>query len=165
MTLENLYMLSQILAVFFVAPSLIYLALQVRQNTSQLRAAARYQFVEASGQLNALIAGDKDTASVYRRGLENLDSLDDDERMQLTFFLGQFYQIYSVMFELHEDRLLQDSQWYNIRKDLLMLLRSPSGAMVWEEFGKAGFDPKFVAFLESLKESDEASYSLGGPKG
>ena len=45
MTLNDVYLLSQIAAVILIAPSILYLALQVRQNTQQLRATARFQWV------------------------------------------------------------------------------------------------------------------------
>lgn len=160
MTLNDAYLVSQIAAAVLVAPTLLYLALQVRQNTKQLKAAARYQFVEATGQMNAVMAGDKSAASVFRRGIENYDSLDADERMQFLVFIGQHMQIHSVMFELREDGLLPESQWRNVRKDILTIVRSDGGRRVWEEFGKTGLDPKFVACVERLVASAEATYDM-----
>ncbi len=160
MTLNDAYLVPQIAAAVLVAPTLLYLALQVRQNTKQLKAAARYQFVEATGQMNAVMAGDKSAASVFRRGIENYESLDADERMQFLVFIGQHMQIHSVMFELHEDGLLPESQWRNVRKDILTIVRSDGGRRVWEEFGKAGLDPKFVACVESLVASAEETYDM-----
>ncbi len=160
MTLNDVYLVSQIAAAVLVAPTLLYLALQVRQNTVQLRAAARYQFVEASGQLLAVLCGSTATASVFRRGLESFDGLDPDERMQFFVFVGQFFQIYSVMFELHADRLLPDSQWHNVRKDIVSVLSSPGGQRVWEDFAMKGLDPKFVAFVAALRTGAEPSYDM-----
>ena len=57
MTLNDIYLLSQIVAAILVAPTLLYLAVQVRQNTRQMRANASFQWIEASGQMNALVAG------------------------------------------------------------------------------------------------------------
>lgn len=105
MTLNDIYLVSQIAAAVFVAPTLLYLALQVRQNTLQMRAAARFQWVEASGQMNALLGGDTAAASVFRRGWDDPGQLDADEKMQFLVFLGHFMQIYSTMFELHQDGL------------------------------------------------------------
>lgn len=160
MTLNDAYLLSQIAAAMLVAPTLVYLALQVRQNTAQLRAVARYQFVEASGQMNTLTAGNPQMASLFRRGIANLDALNEDERMQFTVFVGHFLQIYSVMFELHKDRLLPDSQWYNIRMDLASLLGSPGGRRVFETFGRTGLDPAFIAMLDALTKDVAAPYDI-----
>ncbi|GJL92949.1 hypothetical protein [Hyphococcus sp.] len=160
MTLNDVYLVSQIAAAVLVAPTILYLALQVRQNTVQMRAAARFHWVEASGQFNALVAGDKPTASMFRRGWENPDNLDDDERMQFIVHLGQFMQIYSTMYELHQDKLLPDTQWHNCRKDMIAVLSSPGGRYVWELFGKKGLDPAFVAYMDSLGDAGESSFDL-----
>jgi len=160
MTLNDAYLVSQIAAAILVAPTLLYLALQVRQNTKQLKAAARYQFVEATGQINAVMAGDKSAASVFRRGISDYASLDEDERWQFLVFIGQHMQIHSVMFELYEDGLLPETQWHNVRKDILTIVRSDGGKRIWEEYGRTGLDPEFVAYVERARASAEATYDM-----
>lgn len=160
MTLDDIYLISQIAAAALVAPTLLYLALQVRQNTTQMRAMARFQWVEASGQFNALTAGSLQAASVFRRGWENPDDLDDDERTQWIVHIGHFMQIYSTMFELHREKLLPDTQWHNCRKDMIAVMNSSGGLYVWETFGKHGLDPGFAAYMEGLKGSTETSFDL-----
>jgi len=157
MTLNDAYLISQIAAAGLVVPTLIYLALQIRQNTKQLRAAARYQFIEATGQMNALTGGSKQAASVLRRGLESLEGLDPDEAMQFFIIVGQFYQIHSAMFELNRDKLLPDSQWSNVRHDLTSLLSSPGGLHVWKSLGEKSFDSTFVEYVELLRSRTETA--------
>ena len=149
-----------VIAVIAVVASLLYLGLQVKQNTDQAKAAARYQFVEATGQLNAVIAGDKSAASVFRRGLEDIDTLDADERFQFLVFVGHFFQIYSVMFELHEDDLLPASQWHNVKKDILSIVGTEGGRKIWAGFGNIGLDPKFSGFVNRLIADGEETYDL-----
>ena len=160
MNLNDIYLFTQISAAILVVPTLLYLALQVHQNTKQLKAVARHQFVEATGQMNAVIVADKSAASMLRRGFENFKSLDADERLQFAFFIGQQMQIHSVMFDLHEDGLLPDSQWHNVCKDILTIVRSDGGQCIWDEFGRKGLSPKFVAYVERLVSSDEATYDM-----
>ncbi len=160
MTLNDAYLVSQIIAAILVAPTLLYLALQVRQNTKQLRAAARYQFVEATGQINAAMAGDTRAASVFGRGIGNYESLNEDERWQFLIIIGQHMQIHSVMYELFQDGLLPETQWTNVCKDILSVVRSDGGKRIWEEFGKKGLDPQFVAFVERLAAGADATYDI-----
>jgi len=162
MTLENIYLVTQIAAVIALAPSLIYLALQVKQNTAQLRASARYQFVEATGMMNAAVVGSPQSVSVFRRGLGG-ETLDADEALQFTMMTGQYFQIYSVMFELWTDKLLPDSQWYAVRKDLVTVMASPGGRRIWDEVMSTALDTEFVSLVESLASSGEKSYSIISP--
>lgn len=90
-----------------VVASLIYLATQVRQSNRQIRAAARYSFLDAYGQLSASMIENKDATSVYRRGLAG-ESLDEDEAMQFFFNLGQWINTWSVMYELYEEGQLPE---------------------------------------------------------
>jgi hypothetical protein len=159
MTLENIYLVTQIVAVIALVPSLIYLALQVKQNTSQLRASARYQFVEATGMMNAAVVSGLQPASTFRRGLAG-EALDADESMQFLIMTGQYFQIYSVMFELWTDKLLPDSQWHAVRKDLVTLMASPGGRRIWDDVMSTALETKFVNLVESLASSGEQSYSI-----
>lgn len=160
MTLNEAYLVSQMAIAVLGVPTLLYLALQVRQNTKQMRANASFQWVAASGQMNALVAGDTQAASVFRRGWEDPATLSDDERMQYLVHVGHFMQIYSTMYELHEDGLLPDTQWHNCRKDIASMMSSKGGRWVWETFGRRGLDPAFVAYVEKLKDSGETPYDL-----
>lgn len=161
MSLNDAYLFSQIVAVFLVVPTLLYLALQVRQNTLQMRATARFQWVEASGQFNALVAGNLQAASVFRRGWDNPDTLDDDERMQFLVHIGHFMQVYSTMFELHQEKLLPDTQWYNCRQDMISMMNSVGCLWVWERYGRAGLHPEFVAYMEGLRTVGAPAFNLG----
>lgn len=165
MSLESIYFLSQISAAAAVVGSLLYLAVQVRNSNAQGRAAARYAFVQAMGEVNLAIAQEKETASVFRRGLESSDALDDDERMQLWMIVGQYANTWSVMYELHEDGMLPDKQWWAVRKDMLSVLTSQGGRVFWKLFGVKGFDPAFVKYVDSLINEGEESYELLAKEG
>ncbi len=62
--LEQIYYVSQLVAVAALVPSIIYLAVQVHQNTAQARAGANYQFLEASGHISMILASDRDAGVI-----------------------------------------------------------------------------------------------------
>lgn len=74
--------------------------------------------------------------------------------------IGSFLSIYGVMYELHQDKLLPDSQWRVVKNDLISALGSPGGRSVWESYGKHGLAPEFVAYAGRIATSGEASYDL-----
>ncbi len=100
MTLNDIYLISQVVAVAALIPSVLYLAVQVRQNTLQARANAAYQFLEATGSINSIPMGNIETARVIRRGLEDISVLDADERLQFIWFAGQHFTIHSTVYAL-----------------------------------------------------------------
>lgn len=160
MTLNDAYLVSQIAAAIFVAPTLLYLALQVRQNTAQMRATASRQYLEASKDLNLGIIQNKEVASVYRRGCDDLQSLNADEKTQFFFYIGQFYQTFSTMFDLWEAGELPESAWHTIRKHIISMMSMAGTRHVFDVWAREGLAPEFIAYVDTLCAASEATYSL-----
>ena len=162
MTLNDIYLVSQIAAATLVAPTLLYLALQVRQNTRQMRAIANHQYLETSKDLNLALIQNTQTASVYRRGCEDFNSLNADEKTQFFFYVGQYFQTFSNMFDLWKGRTLPDSSWHIIRKHIISMMAMPGTRHIWESWARTGLTAGFVDYVETLSVSGEATYSLKG---
>jgi len=159
-TLNDIYLASQVVAVAALIPSVLYLAVQVRQNTLQARASAAYQFLEASGNINAIPIGNKQTARVVRRGIEDISVLDADEKLQFTWFIGQHLTTHNTLYELYRNKTLPESQWHPIKKDIITILATNGGRAIWDDFAAEGLSPDFIAYVEGLLESGESSYSV-----
>ena len=132
MTLEQYAYLAEILAAVLIVPSLVYLAIQIRQSNAQQQASARYAFVEAMADINLAIAQSESTASVWRRGLASTDSLNDDELMQFWSFMGQYNNAWMVLFHLRDDGLLPDNQWAVVMCDVQSVMSSNGGKAFWK---------------------------------
>jgi len=159
MNWEAVGAVAEILGAVAVVASLLYLGRQIHQANAQSQAGARYSFIDAYGQLNLTVAGNKELASVFRRGMQGLD-LDEDEAIQYFAFLGQFLNTRSVLFDLHIERQLPDTQWTNIRKDIITLLSSSGGRSFWEDVGKLGVHDDFRNEVEKILASEETSYKI-----
>lgn len=109
MTLNDLYLVSQIAIAAIGVPTLAFLAVQVRQNTKQLRANASHQFLETNKDLNIAMVGNKAAASVYVRGMKDFNALDEAERLQFVLWTGQYYQTFSNMFDLWKSGALPET--------------------------------------------------------
>ncbi len=131
----------------------------VRHANRQTEAAARYAFLEAYGQLNTAIANNKDTSSVFRRGLSG-EGLDDDESMQFFSILGQWLNTWSVMYDLHIERQLPDGQWFLVRADIHSALSTVGGRAFWDGLATYAFQSRFVAMVDALLDGDGASYNI-----
>ena len=110
MNWEAIGAVAEILGAVAVVASLVYLGRQIHQSNAQSQADARYSFLDAYGQLSLTIAANKDLASVFRRGMQGLE-LDEDEAIQFFVCIGQYLNTWSVLFDLHEERHLPDTQW------------------------------------------------------
>ena len=102
--------------------TLIYLAIQTRGLNKQSKAETRYTFVDAMGEINMAIAQNEQSASVWRRGLDGAEQIDEDERMQFLMFLGKYCNLWSIMHQLRDEDLLPERQWLIVRNDLVSSL-------------------------------------------
>jgi hypothetical protein len=160
MTLNDAYLISQIAVAAIGVPTLIFLAIQVRQNTRQLRANAAHQFLETNKDLNIAMVGSKEAADVYVRGVKDFAALDEAERLQFMLWTGQYYQTFSNMHDLWKSGSLPETAWRPIRKHLIDMLAMPGTRHVWETFARDALPPAFIAYGDRLSASGETSYSL-----
>ena len=144
-----------------VVASLLYLARQIHLVSLQSQAAARYSFLDAYGMANATIANSKEAARVFHRGLEG-EELSEGEQMQFIVMVGQFLNTWGVMYDLHQEGQLPDSQWIVVRTDLLALFTTPGGNRFWQEIGRLNVADDFKKWVDDLIGGGEESYPFLG---
>lgn len=150
---------AEVLGAAAVVASLVYLGRQIRQANAQSQVDARYSFLDAYGQISLTIGENKDLASVFRRGMQGLE-LDEDEAIQFFVVIGQYLNMWSVLFDLHVERHLPDTQWTVIRKDIITLLSTPGCRTFWDDVGSLGVHDEFRNEVEKILASEEISYKI-----
>lgn len=159
MNWDALGAIGELIGAVAVVVTLLYIARQIHQTNVRSQATARYSLIEALGEVNLLIASDKQVASVLRRGLQG-DELDDDESIQFFALLGQFLNTASVLFDLYEDGLLPENQWLMIRKDIISIYSEPGGNKFWNETGRLGVHERFRDAVDETLAGNESSYKI-----
>ncbi len=142
-----------------VVASLLYLARQIHFSNLQSQAAARYSFLDAYGQANTTIAASRESAAVFERGLEG-GELADGERLQFIVMLGQFLNTWGVMYDLHQEGQLPESQWLVVRSDIHASFSTAGGRRFWDEIGRLNVSTAFAQSVEELLNEGEAPYSM-----
>lgn len=160
MNWEAIGALAEVLGSVAVLVTLVYLAVQTRSINKQSQAEARYAFVDAMAEINTVIAQSKETASVWRRGLDDVASLDEDEKMQFAMFVGQYANLWSVMHQLHRDSQLPETQWQIVRNDIASILKTDGGRYFWEMGGEQAFDAEFVGFINDELATPDMPYDM-----
>src|SRR6266480_1926509 len=92
MTLSDLANLGQIIGAVAVVISLIYVALQIRQNTNAVRSATAQSVHEHFASWYHLIAADAELCRIAANGLRDYQSLSENER---TRFIAVFMSFLS----------------------------------------------------------------------
>jgi hypothetical protein len=155
MNLESLGNLGDFLGGIAVIATLIYIALQVRQNTVQiaqnsdwLRTQTYRTDQNAHVAATQLVASDASLATIYRKGTADPDTLTDDEWTRLTFYYGLMFGNYQTSLYQYEQGLLDKELWPNLVAIMTMMLRSPDGARYWQESGFS-HTARFQEFVEN----------------
>ena len=86
MNWEAVSALGQVVGAFAVVLTLVYLAAQVRQNTSGVKIGATAGAIAAIQEWNYLFISDSSVRQVFRIGLNGMEILSEDESLQFATF-------------------------------------------------------------------------------
>lgn len=101
MVLEQWANVAEVVGVIGLIVSLLYVAQQVRLNREQLQSDAASRYYEKIYDVFKSVALDREFADIWRKGADELDSLDDTDRLRATLWevaaLNLWAQWYSEM--------------------------------------------------------------------
>ena len=148
MTLEALYYISQIVAVLAILGSLIFVGVQIRQNTKQAKAAAAQAVYENYANWYMWAGEDLTRAEIGMRGFKDIDSLSDEENaIFMATFMAQFAYIQSA-FYLWQDGSLKDDIWHSMEATLTTVFNTPGGRAFWQG-RRFSFTDAFATHIEA----------------
>jgi len=151
-TIQDLGSLGELVAAIATVVTLAYLAVQIRANTNAIRSESRGRISAQTQSYSAVIGGNRETASLFTRGLVDLDSLEVDEQTQFAFLFSML--VNQANDSHHEYRLgITDRETFMANGvSVLRLLRAPGGREYWRRHS-SDFSPPFQEFIGSeLKE-------------
>ena len=129
-----------------VVVSLAYLALQVRGQNNEARAAAMHEIYAGFRESIATFAK-RDQAEVMARANEDFDSLSDGDLIILISAAQVLLRLWEEAFHQHNQGRLDAHIWDVIADQYSSLLGNPAIGNVWE-LRKEFYDPRFRAYVE-----------------
>jgi hypothetical protein len=151
MRLEDAFFISQIVAGAAVTLSLVYVGLQVRQNTRSTRLAAVQAVQTAMGRLEELIVEDNGFADILRRGLtESVKDLGDTDRIRLNNFYRNVLRTHQAAHYQYRNSALDYSIWNPHARTLAAIFQADKGLRDHFEIERYMLDPSFVEFCDDL---------------
>jgi hypothetical protein len=133
MTLESVYFVTQIIAALAVVASLLYVGVQLKQNTQAIRAAA-VQSMAATVATNATnVAANPQNASLFRRGLTDFAELTEAEREQFVQLMNGIFLSQDSIFWLYSRGSFPEELWQRELGGLCAWLGTSGGKSAWEQ--------------------------------
>ena len=148
-TLETVSNIGEIFAAAMVVVSLIYVGLQVRQNTDVMRIGAAQDYVSSFHDIISIIVQTPDLASVWRRGLETIDTLDNYEEVQFLATMSMITRATQSSHYQWRNGALADGLWLGystLYSDLLVA----QGAKQFWRMRRHWFSPEFQDWVENV---------------
>jgi hypothetical protein len=157
MTLEAIYYFSQIVAVVGIFASLIFVGLQVRQNTKALKATSHHAVTDSFNAINNMIANDPAFARRWRLGMAGAEGLDEDERTSASFMMLGYMRIFETLYYQYTNGTLDKKLFEAELKTLKWSFTRNPGILAWWAVNPISLSAEFRAFIDGLIRDAQAS--------
>ena len=149
MTLEDLGNIGEFIAAIAVVVSLVYLAIQIRQNTNSVRTSTYQAVLDTAQRVNEYFT-DPRNERLYRLGRKDLRQLKEDEQAQFKALVGNVVSFYEALFLQHQNGAIDDDFFLNRFNSFHYIISQPGVRAVWEERGRTYFSSSFVRRVDEL---------------
>lgn len=149
MTLSDLAAIGGFLGGAAVVASLVFVGLQLRQNTQAMRAAASQAHAANLQQIVSDIVTDDDTARLFRVGLSGPERLTDDERVRFIALISSFFRFFEAARLQWRHGQLDPQHWHYVEYQMRDLVRQPGVQMYWR-MRKHWHSHEFCDWVEAL---------------
>ena len=143
MTIQELGSLGELIAAIATVATLVYLGLQIRQNTRALQHAGERATLEDANNWRANLIQHPEVAELYRKGLVDPSVLDATERLRFRMLLDALFVTWLFMFRVGH------ASGESNAPHITGTLAQPGGARYWAK-EKARFDAAFVQYIDGL---------------
>ena len=152
----TLQALAQIGGVIGVIASLIYVAIQIRNNARAVRASA-YQQLAANTSANwTVLAQNGDLTDIMLRGLDDFHTLSRLEKARFRFLAMAYLRHYENAWFQHNIGTLKEDDWLAIAADMDSFFSGPGARTVWPLVQNRS-NAKFRAHVTAIVERHAAS--------
>jgi len=147
MTIQDLGSIGELVAAIATLLTLIYLAIQIRQNTKQLRfTSSTTLWEDMNTAFDPVYMADN--LKIYHKGLTE-EPLEPHEKMAFMFFS---YRVFSHFYQMHKhvDEGNLDPEALDLQRGVIIsLLASPGTRTWWKDTGQHIFPPEFSQVVSS----------------
>jgi hypothetical protein len=151
MTIQEMGALGEMIGGIAVVISLIYVGLQVRQNSNSVRAASQIALRQLGTEITSQLAA-PDMARIYIQGLKDLSPLPAEDRVRFHSLMLSLFGVYEAYyFQVYFGIIPQELQPTRNHAMALFHLQKPGVRQWWDGGGRDQFSDKFVEKLEQAQ--------------
>lgn len=152
MTLQELGSLGEIIAALATIVTLIYLAVQIRQNTQSVRMSAETEMSHQFAQWSAQVVNNPDLGRIWDTAAGDMESLTDDEKRVYLWYVAELFFLYEGQFHLFDGGHIDEASW-GPKADFMIVLLKNDFVSNWWKSRMAPFSNKFFDYIDARRES------------
>ena len=163
MSLEDLGNIGELVAAIGVIASLIYLAVQIRQNTSNidfntkaLRGSTYTSHLQLRNEFQDLMLQNELLGDIWMKGMYRPGALDEIEANYFRNLAFRFFHNYESLVLMHRLGLIEDELFQSLNEANSRIFVRPGLQVHWGRY-RSQFAPSFQAFLDSLLLARQAA--------
>ena len=144
--------IGEIIGAFAVVISLIYLAVQIRNQNLESRAATVQQVLQNNAATISQLQ-DPELAQIWITGLEDIGSLSDVERLRFVIYITTVLRGYENSYFQWRSGRLDDETWFT----LMAVVRDVKSTAMYSqilEIRRHHFRPEFMKYVDELEVGD-----------
>lgn len=141
--------IGEIVGAIMVLITLIYLSVQIRNNTKEVKSENVHRVTDSFNQLNLLVASDERLAELWHRGMANYNDLNDTEKASFGFMQLAAFRIYDSLFYQIQRGTGDERQWKGELKTIKWFFSS-TGAREWWSEQQFAFSSDFQIYIDEI---------------
>ena len=149
MNLQDFASLAEIVGGFAVLATLIYLVIELRNNTKTTRAQMHDNVTSGYLSVCAMVV---DNAKAFSAGIaasqEEFDSFSDEDKVVYFGTIFGFFKHFEHIYSQHRRGYIDESDWAAWSEHILLYFHQP-GVQLWWSLRRGSFVQHFGEFLES----------------
>lgn len=158
MNWDTLSQAADLVEAFVIVISLIYFAVQMRQNTKAVKTSAAQAQVDGYNTIVSNVVQSKDAASAWYRGLKDADKLKPEEGVQFFAQCGLYFRLIETSFFQANAHALEPGLWHGL-VNLNRTILAQKGIHQFLDLRGHCYSPEFQRWLkEEMKLAGGAPY-------
>lgn len=153
LSLEALANLGEVVGAIAVVVSLIYLAIQVRQNTHAQQTENFSRALDRVAAMQAALSQDSNTSGLFSKGVGDPTKLTNTERMQFTWAMYELFGAFEFMYLASRERSIPEEIWQRWSLAVAWWLTFP-GVLTWWNVRPIPFAESFTTYVDALIENN-----------
>jgi len=157
MTLEAIYMISQVIASIAVILTLVPLLISIRQNTRAQLTTSVESLTTAITSINVPAMQSPELGNALALVREDWWSATRDQRIVAHYFLFSYFKLMEQAWYQHRSGVLAKSQWEGWEVSTTNYFHSPGIRNIWWPMRRTAYSREFRDFLEASQPHEESS--------